>query len=482
MKTSALTRKFFLLSGGSISIFFAGLILPFLFFLFALSIDITKYFRETQRAQKALDDAALYAYKFLPYQARAAQAAQSYLQQMGSSSQGLDVRVDGDSIELALNSQSQLSFAGYFMPEGAVSLTAYARVRGTPFDTLIAVDSSSYLAPQLSEEPWGSAQDWPAADFFRAGYPYPCLKDNGTLEDPRNLTQLCFNEAFSALKLAALRAYEYLAGFQSNAVGVGFFPGSGELWFDEVRPVQFGRTTVPGWGEAVFKNYVRYCGSSEYCAAAAEREVGHEAYKFQTPNRLIEGSWSPPPNAPPMILSGEWRFNPDYQTYLRTSEAIWSRVAVQELPYIDQLLSEILVRIIPPFFEERGGLKNRPEKTGIVFAGDVPHLGAARFLNSNDAVAAALAAGLEQFRVVLRDNPDFSLKLFYVVLGHNHSPPELGQRFSALQTFFDEQAALDPALAGRFELRALMAQDPETLARRLAGELVLEKKNAVLSR
>jgi len=467
---------------GSLSLFFAALVLPLLFFLFALSVDITKYFRESQRAQKALDDAALYAYKFMPFQARASQAARSYLSQYHGLAEAVDIQVDADSITLVLNSHANLSFASYFMPEGVITMTAYAKARGTPFDTLLAIDSSNYLAPGLEEEAWGTPAEWPAADFFAAGQPYPCLKSGGGWVEARNLTQLCFNEAFSALKLSAIRAYQYLAGFRFNAVGVGFFPGSGGLLFDEVRPVQFGRSPVPDGGEAFFKNYVRYCGSCEYCAAAAQEEINHEAYKFPAANESIEGLWQPPPGEPQMILPPDWHFNPDYRSYLRASQAIWSRVALQELPRIDELLLEILLRIIPPLFPERGGLQLRPQKTAIIFAGDVPRLGTVRFAAPGDPVALAMAAQFEQFRTVLRENPDFSLKLFYVIVQHAHSLEQLPERFMELKGFLAAEEQLDPALGRRFELRALMASDAETLARTVAGEIILDKKSAVLSR
>ena len=225
------------MTAGSISFFVAAFVIPFLFFLFSLSLDLSKYYTETQKAQKAADDAALFAYRFLPFGDQAVIAARNFLNDYGNLAEGAEITADGHSVSIALNATSALSFARLFGLQAGVPMAAYARAWGTPLDAFIALDSSAQLGPAVpTGTPWGESDQWPAAYFFDALHP---LYNQGVQIDPRLLTQRCFNPAFSALKKAAIAAYDYLSISPQNAVGVGFYPGA-------VSPLDLARDTLPG--------------------------------------------------------------------------------------------------------------------------------------------------------------------------------------------------------------------------------------------
>ena len=51
---------------GSLILFIAFVILPLIFLIFSLSLDISVYYTQSQKAQKTVDEAVMYGYKFLP--------------------------------------------------------------------------------------------------------------------------------------------------------------------------------------------------------------------------------------------------------------------------------------------------------------------------------------------------------------------------------------------------------------------------------
>ncbi len=473
---------------GSIAFMLAAVLLPFLFLLFALSIDVTRFLREEQLAQKRVDDAALFAYRFLPFQHEAETAARNYLSQFESNGGQPDVAVDGDSVTVRYQAHSVPTFAQFFVPQTLLNYSVLARARGTPFDTFIMMDAGAYLAPDtLTGTPWGDEGQWPAASFFENEYKF---KFNGVDVPARLVTQQCFNPLFSAVKLTSIQVYEYLAGFRYNSVGVGIFPGSSGAWVDTVRPMQFGARAVLDdagnqWGEASFKVFNVHFGSSELCAAAAERELSHLGYRFPQRAQALPGLWQPPDGAPQMIASGNWRFNSDYRQFMKLSESLWSRVAHQEAPNSDEVLLDLYSRILPVQYQERGGLMNESRKTGIIIGADVPYAGGARFAHAGDSVATALADKFDLFRTEILNNQNYSISIYFAVLESRMNASDLADvsiRLDELEAFLAAQQLIDGQSNPRFELRLIRAPTPDALSRAVGAHLVLDKKTTVLSR
>ena len=62
---SQLLKGFSRTQQGSAILLFAAVLLPIIFFVFSITIDLKLFFSEQQRIQKALDEAGLQAYRFL---------------------------------------------------------------------------------------------------------------------------------------------------------------------------------------------------------------------------------------------------------------------------------------------------------------------------------------------------------------------------------------------------------------------------------
>ncbi|RIL12648.1 MAG: hypothetical protein DCC75_00055 [Proteobacteria bacterium] len=467
---------------GAMTLFYAAVVLPLMFFLFILSVDLGTYYSEQTRIQKILDDAALYSQKFLPYQARAAAAARSFLArfELGGAPQ---VAVSAEGVSLAFSAQKPLSFARYFDAQAGLEMSAVSRVRSTPFDVYIAMDASGYLAPDPvsggGENLWGDPLSWGAADFFLHERQFYFGDE---MIDPRRTTQRCFNPPFSALKTSAIQAYEYYSGFAANAVGIGVFPGSGGNAVDEVRPLALAAKALDVGGEAQFIPLDYEWGGSGYCAAAAEGEITNGNYRFRAANSSIEHLWRPPAGAPNITDPLSGAFNPEYQNYLRASEVIWSRVAHTGLPESGQVLSDGFSRIAPAFFEERGGLQGRSRRQLVILAGDLPYSSGQVFPGPGGVVADDLAARFEIMRQVIATDRTLRLSMIYVLLLHERSRASLPLEAQTFENFLQQQSLVEGQASERFSLKLLIGSSPEYLIRQLSAALLLDRKSVVLSK
>ena len=473
---------------GSMSLFIAVIVLPLIFFLFSLSVDLETYYRETQRAQKAADSAALYASRFLPFTAQATQAARSYLSSFGSVVSDAQIQVSSDFLSISINSTIEPNFPQLLGIHLKIPLTAYSKARTTPLDVFLAMDTASYLAPALTAGPaWGDSS-WPSAQFFTTLAP----ELNGSLVDSQLATQQCFNPAFSALKQAAITSYDYLAGFRLNEVGLGFFPGSvNEL--DVVREILPGGQRPSNFstnaGEADFVPYTTLVNSDAYCAAASEQETATDRYRLPSFSVSLGGEWPHPFDRPAsMITPGTWTFDSAYQPSLRAREVIWSRVVKPTytsavMPQSDLVIQSIVSRLMaPPAAVKRGGLNQSSFKKGIILAGDVPWVNGNRFASASDGLTTPqLTSVLSAIRAQIQ-SAAINLKLYYLILRSDYSLEGVGARAQELQSFFDQFALSTGNSSGSFVAKVMLAESPEELSNRLVGEMMLDSKTVMISR
>jgi len=469
-----------LLMQGSVTLFILAIVLPLLFFGLSLSVDLGKYYRESQAIQTALDDAARHAYRFLPYVQQARTAAFSYLSRINGLAEKTMIAVDSDTITLRYGGAATLSLADYFGVKVAVPVTAYVQVRGAPVDAMIVMDGGAHLAPPVAGGVgWGQPADWPAAYFFQFENP---LALNGSPIDPRLATQQCFNPYFSALKQAAINTYSYLQRFDLNAVGLGFYPGAGSP-VDIVRNLEPGglRPQPGNTGEADFMDYEELTASNAYCAAAAEREPNWEPYQFPLP---AEGTETGLGNKPQfMITPGSWKLNPDYIPVMSAREVIWSRAAHPnsngDTAAVLNTIHSVLIGA--PNVSKRGGLKNRAIKTAVIFAGDVPRQEAIRF--PEGAVPAALRFPLAKIRRDIQAE-NLIFRLYYVLAvtdGNNDASFE--GRIGALRDFFNEVTQLNGSPVPGFEANLLLGSSPEMITQELGSILAAaEIKSSLIAR
>ncbi|MBN8549312.1 MAG: hypothetical protein J0M12_08370 [Deltaproteobacteria bacterium] len=488
MKAALLRRIFYRrlrAEGGTTVLMAATVVLPIIFFLFSVSLDATRYMAENQQSQKVLDEIAAYAYRFLPFESQARNAAQSYLARYSRLAENTTVTVDSDTVSLLYQGLSPLSFPRFFGFEAGIPISAYSKARGTPFDALIVLDSGSSVGPALSSSAaWGDLSAWPPATFFANEF---VLSDAGIPIDPRVLTQQCFNPTFSALKLGAARVFEYLAHSRSNAVGIMVAPGSSSA-IDVLRPVVSPRQWPLGAGEASLSPYVGLHNRNALCAAAAEREQVADGYRFPNANPQLEDEGGSP-NQPvdlalPSIEQASWELNPEMLPYVRARQALWSQ-ARRENSMMDssEVLQAVRASLIGAHFEgDRGGLSNEAFKSAYVFSADVPQALGARFPDA--AVVAALAAQFEAIRSdIVESQRDLFLKIDYVLFRHpGVEEADFESRVQQLAEFFEEQQKIEGQYTENFQISLAYADSPESFTRKVLPTIALSRRTAVLSR
>lgn len=469
---------------GATTLFVAAVVLPMLFFVFSLSLDISRYYTANEKLQKVLDEAVTYGQRFLPYQEEARRVTEAFLDSHGIRATDAQVQVDGDRVAVILSTPLQLTFPRYFGLDAAVPLTAYSRSRGAPVDAFIALDASTYLAPPvLGGNIWGDPLQWPAASFFGLEQ---TVYDGTTALDASVVTQQCFNSAFSGLKLASLQAYEYLAGFSKNAVGVAVYPGYGN-YLDLLRDVVSADERAVGAGEVDFSFYTDIHNRNVLCAAAAEREQVHRDYKFPAANTRLDPNPSsnpagtfvfPGPDATSNLI------NAAYLPGLRARESLWAQ-SVREGAYGDvaEALREARARTIGSTYTgDRGGLDAYASKIIFIFAGDIAWAAGARFPDG-----ASKAALTQQFDAIKQDiafsGAALNVRIFYVVFRHpGNDTPDFDSRMTEFSLFLAQEAQIGGVTSPQLQIDLVQVADADALTRVALGPLLMSGRTAVLSR
>ena len=468
---------------GSAPLFFATFVLPFLFFLLSLSLDVGAYYSEQASTQKILDDTATYAYRFLPYAARAESAAEQYLARYGSVADGVAVSVVSDSIHLRATRVFPLFFSRLFGAEDVgIPLDVTSRVRGGAFDAFITFDTASYMAPAVSgTQGWGAPSEWPASGHFDN----PVFQPQQNPPDERVLTQQCFNPAISAVKAAAIATSDYLSSFSLNRVGIGLDSGNSIQPLEVIRPVR-SLAPIPQSDthnqEAQFLDAANLWVRSIDCAAVAERFDSPSAYQF--PNRSVHlpsrGDFSGRPLS--MVVPNQRELDPAILPFLQSREVAWSQVARTPQPgataqLLNLAFSEVLTA---PSMPSRGGLVDRVTKLVVIFAGELPREGGAVFPQPAVSIAMRNAFRETFIRYVTDSQERGRVVLLYVLLQHE-GISNRATEMPSLQQLFDSEiqaAGLEPE---RLRARVIYASNADELTQELMQALVLLNKTAVIS-
>lgn len=468
---------------GSAPLFFATFVLPFLFFLLSLSLDVGAYYSEQASTQKILDDTATYAYRFLPYTARAESAAQQYLARYGSVADGVTVSVVSDAIHLRATRVFPLFFSRLFASEEVgIPLDVTSRVRGGAFDAFITFDAASYMAPALSgTQGWGAQSEWPASGYFDD----PVFQPQQNPPDQRVLTQQCFNPGISAVKSAAIAASDYLSAFSLNRVGIGVDSGNSIQPLEVIRPVR-SLAPIPQSEtqnqEAQFLDATNTWVRSIDCAAVAERFDSPLIYQFPARSMYLppRGDFSGRPLS--MVVPNQRELDPDILPFLQSREVAWAQVARSpQMGATAQLLnlafSEVL---IAPTMTSRGGLVDRVTKLVVVFAGELPREGGAIFPHPTVDLALRSAFRETFIKYVTDSQERGRVVLLYVLLQHQ-GIPNRGAEVPSLQQLFDSEIQAAGLQTERLRARVLYAANAEELNQELMQALVLLNKTAVIS-
>ena len=468
------------LERGSTAFFVSAVVLPLMFFLFTISVDFHKYLSERQRVQQVLDDAALYAYRFLPFTEAAASAAKSRIISAGLESYGdvakiLQVNTFGDSLVLNFKASAKLMFATYFVPGVSLPLIVNSRARGTVFNAAIAMDVSGYLAPDpQGRSPWGDETEWPAANFFSVGQ-RPELEPASDQTKARVYTQQCFGPGFLGVKRTAIRVFDYFSSFSGNAIGLAVVPGEFSN-YQRLRAVTAPGEVSSGEGEAAFVPYSSNFAANDWCAAAAENEIQVDDYRFPVGDGI--GAKVPVQTAAMMVTPGVWSYNQFYQAGLRARESLWSQAA-RTGKYFDTPKSIAAIRneLVGASSATRSGLINSAINFGVIISGDLPRSSGKRFPDS--AVTNNLLREIRSARSFV-EATGLTLILSYLIV---IPPSDSGFQVKASEISALNEIFVNESHAERGDLRLLLfaAKSEEELSGALMGYYGLLGKTAVLS-
>ena len=489
-KYTKLASPYLLKEQGSMMLFIAAILIPILFVFFSLTLDFEQFFGEKESIQHLADQAALYGYRFLPNKANATAATKLYLTQNSSITAISEVTVTADSVTVDVNKTSNLTFANLASlishsstdPIG-IPLSVHAVARGVPIDAFVMMDTSTYLAPSISDSvPWiqnGERSLWPSAQFFSSTNLWDI---RAQMHEPAYVnevvSQSCFNQIFSKVKKATIGAYQKLANFRLNAVGLGFYPSVYNS-VDVARAVRSLDTV--GIGEAGWiasppsQEYVR----NELCFAAADMELSHTAYRFPTAPASLEYQWkSPSTGAPAMkVIPGVWNINPEVQPFLSVPQIIWSQavrvgVDVNTPAAILQGATQIYAA---NSWQGRGGLTNRAARVLVVLAGDVPRVGGLRYPNS--AVETALGGVITQIKAYasgLTGDTSHGIIIYYVLTDMKSS--SVSAEATTLDAYFKTQSTQS------VRLQLVYGSDPEVMANAAVNAVLAESRRGVISK
>ena len=497
---------------GAITLFMAVFVLPILFFLLTLSIDVRGYLQAELATQKVLDEAALYAWRFMGSESDGPNAAiahaKKYLERYPDLFAHTSVEKEGDLLVLHYAGNSPLFFGrlagmltGSATPQG-IPLHVTTRARGTVYDSVLAVDRSAYLAPSLGNPEarlWGSETDYPASPLFENAFPIAGI-------DARRATQACFNPFFSRFKEAALSTLEGLQAVSMNSTALVMFPGgygpattlkslsrpmiAPQADFNETSEVidESGQRTIDD--EHVIRGGTimsRYPVENRFCAAIAEDTDSPRGY--WPPSRRL--GTDPLGSHKRMILPGSWRYNEAYDPELTAADVLWTRaVRSDALPSTSAVLEHVLPVILgDPARSDRGGLKNRSVRNIVIFAGDLPREGTSRFGADGDSVVRTkLQAILAQYRQLVSawngkaGGDPLRLSIYYVL----YQSPDAGitadsAAVASLASFFKSEALFEGMSPDNFRIQVLSGANPDGLERELLGRILLSSRSGVLS-
>ena len=174
---------------GSISLFAAAIFIPVLFFLFSLSLDVSKYYQTEQYIQHALDNAALAAGHQLPFVDSAKEVVWEILPPEFKSH--TSATITSNSIDLRYANSVDGIFSRFFGIKASPQLFVHAKTESVPIQALLLLDSSNHEVASSSS----------VASSIRI--------DNDSI--PNFEISRCFNSRYTGNKKAIIGMYEYLS-------------------------------------------------------------------------------------------------------------------------------------------------------------------------------------------------------------------------------------------------------------------------------
>lgn len=473
---------------GAMLVFVAGFILPLIFVLMSVALDVQAYTNKLEEMQSIADNAVLFGARFLPD----TQAAQTMIASFVTSRDAnahYSVSSAADIVSLTV-SDSFSPFFGTFFDKAlnittAIPYSATAEARAAPLDVFIGIDRSGYLSPDFSladDGAWGDAGQWGAADVFTALLTIPFR--NGVM-GARIATQQCFNPPYVLIKKAAVRAFDFFSSFALNRVAVNFFPGAVSL-VGKSRDINAGGTSQEAitfydtrldWDVDHYVTVAEYEDPSSFpvqslhCASIAESEPFFTEYRIPEAPAYLSTS-----NGGAFLVNqADWSLNDDYPLMIR--EKIWSRATNK---YESMDTGVVINAMKQALFNagqksDRRGLVNNAAQVGFIITNKVPVIGGISFTNGNDVVAQQIHDLFSELRA-MKSNQHTKLTFYYVLLGGTLSEAQ------ALDTFFSGETLSNELGETLFEPKVIRGEDPEIFLSKIFSSIVLQQRSHAVSK
>ncbi len=304
---------------------YAMAILPMAMMLTMIGVDLSKWQNLRQVAQSEADRIALQAAQILPHAAQAEQFVKDSVAtfNMTHGNGTYNFHIPEEMLANGFTSSSVITVTiagavdtGYTTGdkekkglnfELKINESSTAGVVPTDY-ALVVSDSVRYRPP--AKTTWGFPGSWPASSYFNQ-IGKPNLSFDNPLEEPlhwpnwwkddfdtteykRWATQLCYNPAFSPLKLAAISVAEYALSAEQDKLSVMFTPGDNPAGegFTELRDMFYPNdpNAIINWNNSFYEREIAH--SDEACLYYASPQTA-VAQHYTIPDTATSGTSVP---------------------------------------------------------------------------------------------------------------------------------------------------------------------------------------------
>ena len=346
--------------GGFIGFITVAAVMPVIFLLLILGIEIVGYFRAKQELHTSLEREL----EILSRNLNSRDAGEKILlARMNNALSSLGIELESSAItwQKTVPPEATLKLKGYYqlrfpsfpifsrlLNASSLPINANATVQLAPLSAALIIDTSHMMAPSSTEDSlnsrWYENGISVGASWFNTA---PPLYYNNQTIPALHLSLRCFNSKLSSVKRAAITLIDLLQYFGGTKYYLSFLSdrpsdystinvsaasdlSSNNLWEGGGHPLS--TRHLGDYPSGPFNPYISFYGRDAWCAAAAISEQLHtglfsipslptfaSAWRTVGPtSHTILGSLSPP------------KFSTDYLTSAPLREQIWFRAASEQ--------------------------------------------------------------------------------------------------------------------------------------------------------
>lgn len=441
---------------GSTSLIFAFLVLPTMLLVSSIAIDVGVYVSKEKQLQNAVDEAVLLGARYLPDTILAKNAVNTaVLMKVPSATSSIDITDSQISISAQENFIPYL--ATFFQkanaaPFGVIPITAFSKSKISPVDLFVALDRGTYVSPV-----WSTSA---AMRFHPDGdYPVPAylmhdriISYSGLIMDPGIALEQCFNDRFSKVKLAGIRAIDSIYGISSNRFSLNFFPGSesaqgvnssltdpfvstpvsAHFWDTHLQFDTDHYVTINEEETYNIPGQIDFPIDSLDCAAIAQDPRSQDQYMIPMELRIDSRNLNQN-----IVNTTSHKLETSFPISYR--EVIWSRVARkdQAMDFISVLNgAEKSLFSSSSDSINRGNLSDRTQQIALIVSPTKPYVQGIPMSSNGDGVWSIISAKLQEIRnIKLKSSAPLH---FYYLMTH-----EDYQTIALVQSLFDQYKTIN---------------------------------------